>query len=68
MKDNKKSLDRLLDSEGLKTESLWDSKESAEHMRGLAKMTKVKYDELIKQGFDKHQALELCKNVLSMSS
>ena len=68
MKDNKKAFDRLLDSEGLKTVSIWDSQETADHMIGLAKMTKVKYDELIKQGFDKHQALELCKNVLSMNT
>ena len=68
MKENKKSFDRLLDSEGLKTESIWNSKEGEEHMRGLAKMTKVKYDELINQGFDKHQALELCKNLLSMNT
>ena len=44
----------------------WDTPESAESMRGIAKMTRIKYDELIKQGFDKDQALELCKNLLSM--
>ena len=44
----------------------WDTPECAESFRGMAKMTKIKYDELIKQGFDKDQALELCKNLLSM--
>ena len=49
-------------------ENKWDSPEYAEHMIGIAKMTRVKYDELIKQGFDKDQALELCKNLLSMNT
>ena len=43
----------------------WDIPEAVESMRGIAKMTRIKYDELIKQGFDKDQALELCKNLFS---
>ena len=31
-------------------------------------MSKIKYDELIKQGFSENQALELCKNILSMNT
>ena len=31
------------------------------------KGSKIKYDELRKQGFTKEQALELCKNLLSMN-
>ena len=49
-------------------ENKWDSSEYVEHMIGIAKLTRVKYDELIKQGFDKDQALELCKNLLSMDT
>ena len=49
-------------------ENKWDCPEYREHMIGIAKMTRVKYDELIKQGFDKAQALELCKNLLSMNT
>ena len=45
-----------------------DNPEYAEHIRVIAKMTRVKYDELIKQGFNKDQALELCKNLLSMNT
>ena len=46
----------------------WDTPESVESMRGIAKMTRIKYDELIKQGFNKDQALELCKNLMSMNT
>ena len=45
-----------------------DNPEYAEHIRVIARMTRVKYDELIKQGFNKDQALELCKNLLSMNT
>ena len=66
MKDSKRTLDGLLNDEGLKTMSPWENPEAVDHMRGVAKLTKVKYDELIKQGFSEDQALELCKNLLSM--
>jgi hypothetical protein len=66
MKDSKRTLDGLLNDEGLKTMSPWDNPEVVEYMRGVAKLSKVKYDELIKQGFSEDQALELCKNLLSM--
>ena len=46
----------------------WDTPEAVEGMRGIAKMTRIKYDELIKQGFNKDQALELCKNLMSMNT
>ena len=66
MKDNEKGLDKLLNTANV-TKHEYPDEEGKEVMRGLVRMTKVKYDELIKQGFDKHQALELCKNVLSMN-
>ena len=66
MKKNKKGLDKLLNTANIKKHN--PEEEMVDSMRHIAKMTKVKYDELIKQGFDKHQALELCKNVLSMNT
>ena len=65
MKDNEKGLDKLLNATNVAKYEYPDENEK-EVMRGIARMTKVKYDELIKQGFDKDQALELCKNLLSM--
>ena len=43
-----------------------DKPEYVENMKAIARMTRVKYNELIKQGFDKDQAIELCKNLLSI--
>ena len=67
MKNNEKGLDKLLNTANVKKYEYPDE-ESREWMRGMARMTKVKYDALIKEGFDKDQALELCKNLLSMDS
>ena len=64
MKDNKKGFDKLLNTANVKKHDPYD--EMVESMRWMAKMTRVKYVELIKQGFNKSQALELCKNLLSM--
>ena len=68
MDDNK--LNKLLDSvvptdEGLKVNSDWDNLELEEHMRSVARLTKIKYDTLVEQGFSKTEALELCKNLFS---
>ena len=68
MDDNK--LNKLLDSvvptdEGLKVNSDWDNLELEEHMRSVARLTKIKYDMLVEQGFSKTEALELCKNLFS---
>ena len=69
MKDNKNSIDGLLQNTGLKKPSLWDgdNPETIEMMKYIAKMSKVKYDELISQGFSESQAIELCKNLMSMN-
>ena len=63
-KNNEKGLDKLLNTANVKKH---DPKgETIESMEQMAWMTKVKYDELIKQGFTPDQAIELCKNLLSM--
>ena len=67
MKENKNGINGLLQSTGLKKAS-FDNPETIEMMKSIAKMSKVKYDELIRQGFSESQALELCKNILSMNT
>ena len=67
MKDNRKGGDGLLKNAGLKKPVWGDDPETIEMMKSLAKMSKVKYDELIRQGFSESQALELCKNLMSMN-
>jgi len=67
--DNNK-LNKLLDNvvptdEGLEISSGWDNLEMEEHMRSVARLTKIKYDTLVEQGFSKTEALELCKNLFS---
>ena len=65
MKKNDKGLDKLLNTANVKKH---DPKgETIESMRQMAWMTRIKYDELIKQGFSPDQAIELCKNLLSMN-
>ena len=65
MKKNEKGLDKLLNTANVKK---YDPEEEIiESMRQVAWMTRVKYDELIKQGFNPDQAVELCKNLLSMN-
>ena len=64
VKNNEKGLDKLLDAANVKKYDLGE--EQAEQMRWMARLTKIKYDALIKEGFNKNQALELCKNLLSM--
>ena len=66
MKENEKGLDRLLDTVNVKKHDPDD--ETVESFRRMAWMTKIKYDALIKEGFNKDQALELCKNLLSMNT
>jgi len=66
MKENEKGLDKLLNTANVKKHD--PDVESVECFRRLAKMTKIKYDALIKEGFNKDQALELCKNILSMNT
>ena len=65
MKENEKGLDKLLNTANVKKhdpdEAMVDS------MKNIAKMSKIKYDELVKQGFTPDQAIELCKNLLSMN-
>tara|TARA_Y100000310_G_scaffold343430_1_gene451005 strand:+ start:1583 stop:1786 length:204 start_codon:yes stop_codon:yes gene_type:complete len=65
MKKNEKGLDRLLNATNVTRHEYPDEKDK-NIMRGLARMTKVKYDALIKEGFTSHQALELCKNLFGM--
>ena len=65
MKKNEKGLDKLLNTANVKKYEYPDE-ESIEFMRGMVRMIKVKYDALIKEWRDKDQALELCKNLLSM--
>ena len=65
MSNNEKGLDKLLNTANVKKHNPED--EMVAGMKQMAKMTKVKYDELRKQGFTKDQAIELCKNLLSMN-
>ena len=65
MSKDEKGLDKLLDTVNVKKHD--PDKEMADSMRNIAKMSKIKYDELIKQGFTPDQAIELCKNLLSMN-
>ena len=67
MKDNENGVYGLLKSTGLKKPVFGADPETIEMMKSLAKMSKVKYDELIRQGFSESQALELCKNLMSMN-
>ena len=66
MKKNEKGLDKLLNTVNVKKHD--PKEETVESFRQMAWMTKIKYDELIKQGFNPNQAIELCKNLLSMNS
>ena len=65
MKKNEKGFDKLLNTANI-TKHEYPDEEGKEVMRGLVRMTKVKYDELIKQGFTKDQSIELCKNLYGM--
>ena len=65
MKKNKKGLDKLLNTANVKKHNPKD--ETIESMRQMAWMTRIKYDELRKQGFTPGQSIELCKNLLSMN-
>tara|TARA_Y100000296_G_C4946544_1_gene144124 strand:+ start:58 stop:264 length:207 start_codon:yes stop_codon:yes gene_type:complete len=68
MKDNKNGIDGLLNNTGLKKTSLGDDPETIEWMKSIARLSKVKYDELVRLGFSESQALELCKNIMSMNT
>ena len=68
MKDNKNGINGLLQSTGLKKTSLGDDPETIELMKSVARLSKIKYDELIRQGFSESQAIELCKNLMSMNT
>ena len=65
-KDIKKSLDSLLNAVNVKKHDPDD--DTVECFRRMAWMTKIKYDELIKQGFNPGQAIELCKNLFSVNN
>ena len=62
---NNEELDKLLNTANVKKHDPKD--ETIESFRQMAWMTKIKYDELVKQGFNPDQAIELCKNLLSMN-
>ena len=64
MKKSGKALDKLLKTANIKKHD--PDEAMADSMENIAKMSKIKYDELIKQGFTPDQAIELCKNLLSM--
>ena len=68
MKDNKNGINGLLQSTGLKKNSLGDDPETIELMKSVARLSKIKYDELIRQGFSESQAIELCKNTIDQKS
>ena len=68
MENNKNIVERLLKNAGLKKPALGDDPETIELMKSMAKLSKIKYDELIRQGFNESQAIELCKNLLSMNT
>ena len=65
MKKNEKGLDKLLNAANLKKHNPED--ETVESMRQIARMSRIKYEELRKQGFTSEQSIELCKNLLSMN-
>tara|TARA_Y100000310_G_scaffold216713_1_gene217773 strand:+ start:124 stop:330 length:207 start_codon:yes stop_codon:yes gene_type:complete len=65
MSKKEKGLDKLLNTANVKKHNPED--ETIESMKHLAWMTRIKYDELIKQGFNPDQAIELCKNLLGMN-
>ena len=69
MKEDENRLNRLLDNivpsdDGLKVAPSWDNLEMEGHIKALARLTKIKYDALVKQGFSETQALELSKDLL----
>ena len=69
MKEDENRLNKLLDNivpsdDGLKVGSSWDNLEMERHMKMIARLTKVKYDALVREGFSKAEALELSKNLL----
>ena len=66
MSKDENGLDKLLNTANVKKHN--PEEEQVKHLRWMAKMTRIKYDALIKEGFNKDQALELCKNLLSMYS
>ena len=68
MENNKNIVERLLKNAGLKKPTLGDDPETIELMKSMAKLSKIKYDELIRQGFNESQAIELCKNLLNMNT
>ena len=68
MKDNKNGIDGLLNNTGLKKPIFGNDPETIEMMKSIARLSKVKYDELVRLGFSESQALELCKNLMSMNT
>ena len=65
-KMNNKGLEKLLNTANVKKHNPED--ETVESFRRMAWMTRIKYDELIKQGFSPDQAIELCKNLFSVDN
>ena len=68
MKDDKNGIDGLLNNTGLKKPIFGNDPETIEMMKSIARLSKIKYDELIRQGFSESQAIELCKNLMSMNT
>ena len=66
MSKDEKGLDKLLNTVNVKKHD--PDVETVECFRRMAWMTKIKYDELIKQGFNPGQAIELCKNLFSVNN
>ena len=66
MKKSGKALDKLLKTANIKKHD--PDKLMVDSLKNIAKMSKIKYDELIKQGFTPDQAIELCKNLFSVNN
>ena len=66
MKKNNEGLDKLLNTAKVKKHNPKD--ETVDSFRRMAWMTRIKYDMLIKQGFNPDQAIELCKNLFSINN
>ena len=66
MSKDEKGLDKLLNTVNVKKHD--PDVETVECFRRMAWMTKIKYDALLKEGFNPDHAIELCKNLFSVNN